>query len=141
MPITNINFDERSPIYEQIITNFCRAIIKGELASSQRIPSIREMAMSLKVNTNTVQRAYLEMERRELIFSKRGTGYFIAEGKNMVQEIKTEMVKSTVLRFLEEMRSLGFDDGQIKSELENFTQSGCAGEAPSLLDYATKEGN
>ena len=127
MPITEIgimSFNERSPIYEQIITRFCRSIIKGELAPSQRVPSIREVAMGLKVNTNTVQRAYLEMERRGLIYSKRGTGYFIAEGENMVQEIKTEMVKDTVLRFLEEMRSLGFDDSQIKSELENFTGEG-----------------
>jgi len=114
-------FDERSPIYEQIVMHFCRALIKGELQPSQRIPSIRELAMQLQVNTNTVQRAYQEMERRQLIFSKRGTGYFITEGENMVQEIKTEMVKDVVSRFLEEMRALGFKDSQIKGEIENFT--------------------
>jgi len=115
-------FDERSPIYEQIVTQFCRALIKGELQPAQRIPSIRELAMQLKVNTNTVQRAYQEMERRQLIFSKRGTGYFITEGKEMVQAIKTEMVKDVVSRFLEEMRALGFDDSQIKGEIENFIE-------------------
>jgi len=125
MPINDFaNFDERSPIYEQIVMQFCRALIKGELVPSQRIPSIRELAIQLQVNTNTVQRAYQEMERRQLIFSKRGTGYFIMEGENMVQEIKVEMVKDVVLRFMEEMRSLGFTDKEIKSELENFTERG-----------------
>ena len=118
--IWHVHFDERSPIYEQIVMQVCRSLIKGELVPSQRIPSIRELAMQLQVNTNTVQRAYQEMERRQLIYSKRGTGYFISEGENMVQEIKTEIVKDVVTRFLEEMRSLGFDDNQIKNELENF---------------------
>ena len=127
MPVTNIwhtQFDERSPIYEQIVMQFCRSLIRGDLEPSQRIPSIREIAMQLKVNTNTVQRAYQEMERRQLIYSKRGTGYFISEGENMVQEIKTEIVKDVVSRFIEEMRSLGFEDNQIKGEVDNFTCKG-----------------
>jgi len=122
------NFDERSPIYEQIVTQFCRSLIKGDLAPADRIPSIRDLALQLQVNTNTVQRAYQEMERRQLIYSRRGTGYFITEGTNMVQEIKTEMLKDIVSRFLEEMRSLGYEDSQIKSELENFmtkTEGSC----------------
>jgi len=118
------HFDERSPIYEQIVTQFCRSLIKGDLTPGQRIPSIRELAMQMQVNTNTVQRAYQEMERRHLIFSKRGTGYFITEGNDMVLEIKTDMVKDTVSRFLEEMRSLGFKDSQIQSEINNYVQGG-----------------
>ena len=118
------HFDERSPIYEQIVMQVCRSLIKGELKPSDRIPSIRELAIALKVNTNTVQRAYQEMERRQLIFSKRGTGYFITEGENMVVEIKTEIVKDVVSRFLEEMRSLGFKDGQIQNEIETYVNGG-----------------
>jgi len=118
------HFDERSPIYEQIVMKFCRSLIKGDLSPGDRIPSIRELAIALKVNTNTVQRAYQEMERRQLIYSKRGTGYFIMEGENMVAEIKTEMVKDVVSRFLEEMRSLGFKDSQIQGEIEAHVKGG-----------------
>jgi len=118
------HFDERSPIYEQIVMQVCRSLIRGELKPSDRIPSIRELAIALKVNTNTVQRAYQEMERRQLIYSKRGTGYFITEGENMVSEIKTEIVKDVVSRFLEEMRSLGFKDSQIQSEIESYVNGG-----------------
>ncbi|MCL1787525.1 MAG: GntR family transcriptional regulator [Defluviitaleaceae bacterium] len=119
---TTIHFDERSPIYEQIVTYFCRALIKGDLQPGLRIPSIRELAMQLQVNTNTVQRAYQEMERRQLIFSKRGTGYFMTEGNNMVQEIKTEMVQDAIARFMEEMRALGFKDSEITGEIESYTK-------------------
>ena len=118
------HFDERSPIYEQIVMQVCRSLIRGELKPSDRIPSIRELAIALKVNTNTVQRAYQEMERRNLIYSKRGTGYFITEGENMVSEIKTEIVKDVVSRFLEEMRSLGFKDNQIQNEIESYVNGG-----------------
>ena len=119
----NEQFNERAPIYEQIINQFCRKVVKGEFNPSQRIPSIRELALELKVNTNTVQRAYQELERRQLIYSKRGTGYFITEGEHMVQEIRTEMVRDATARFLEEMRALGFEDSQIKSELEVFLEA------------------
>jgi len=80
--------------------------------------------MELKVNTNTVQRAYQEMERKQLIYSKRGTGYFIAEGKEMVNEMKIEMVKEAVSIFVEEMRSLGFTDNLIKDKLDSYINEG-----------------
>lgn len=127
MPLSNTwhtQFDERSPIYEQIVLQFCRSLIKGNLTPSQRIPSIRDLAMELKVNTNTVQRAYQEMERKQLIYSKRGTGYFIAEGKEMVNEMKIEMVKEAVSIFVEEMRSLGFTDNLIKDKLDSYINEG-----------------
>jgi len=127
MTHTNIwcaQFDERSPIYEQIVHQFCRSLVKGKLEPSQRVPSIRDLAMELKVNTNTVQRAYQEMERKALIYSKRGTGYFVTEGKDMVNEIKTDMVREAVSQFVEEMHSLGFGDDQIKTELCDYMQKG-----------------
>ena len=119
-----MRFDERYPIYEQIVRQFCRLLVKGELETSQRIPSIRDLAMELNVNTNTVQRAYQEMERKSIIYSKRGTGYFISEGEDMVNEIKMEMIRDALSRFLEEMRSLGFEDDQIKKELDNYMKKG-----------------
>ena len=115
----NTHFDERSPIYEQIIQLFCRSLVKGELKPSQRIPSIRDLAVDLKVNANTVQRAFQEMERMELIYSKRGTGYFITEGEEMIIKIKTSMVKDAVKHFMEEMYALGFTNSQIIEELNN----------------------
>ena len=119
-----VHFDERLPIYEQIVQRFCRGLVSGELHPGQRIPSIRDLALELGVNTNTVQRAYQEMERSELIYSKRGTGYFIVEDEGIVHGIRNEMVARTVAGFLEEMYSLGFEEAAILEELKNQMKGG-----------------
>ncbi|MCL1917370.1 MAG: GntR family transcriptional regulator [Peptococcaceae bacterium] len=113
-----VGFDERYPIYRQIIGHFSRALIKGELGAGDRIPSIREMAMALKVNTNTIQRAYQEMEREELIGSQRGKGYFVMDNEQAVAQVKKNMVNETMSRFLEEMHALGFEDPEILDGLQ-----------------------
>ncbi len=109
----NTEFNERLPIYQQIIDRFCRSVVRGEIKQGERIPSIRDMALVLKVNHNTVQRVYQELERRGLIYSRRGTGYFVAEEENMIMNIQQEMAYDSTRRFLEEMRELGFSDQQI----------------------------
>ena len=119
-----IHFDERLPIYEQIVQRFHRGLVNGELRPAQRIPSIRDLALELGVNTNTVQRAYQEMERGELIYSRRGTGYFIVEDEGVVQEIKNEMVSKATAGFLGEMYSLGFDNTAILDELKKQMKGG-----------------
>lgn len=119
-----IDFDERYPIYRQIIHHFSRSIVRGELCPGDRIPSIRELAVSARVNTNTIQRAYQEMERGGLIYSQRGTGYFVMENEHIVVEVKQAMISETMTRFLEEMRALGFRDGEILSELEKEIHKG-----------------
>ncbi len=113
------DFDERYPIYQQIVNRFTRSLVRQELLSGERVPSIRDVAMALGVNTNTVQRAYQEMERRELIFSQRGTGYFVSQDEKMIERIELEVVRESVVKFLEEMRELGLDDGRILAELKN----------------------
>ena len=111
------DFDERYPIYQQIIHRFSRSLVKGELNPGDRIPSIRELAVDLKVNTNTIQRSYQEMERSNMIYSQRGTGYFVMNDDRLVDTVKDNMVRESPTRFLEEMRALGYDNGQILAEL------------------------
>ncbi len=111
-------FDDKSPIYSQIITLFSRSFARGEIEAGERIPSIRDMALQLRVNANTMQRVYQEMERAGLINSKRGTGYFFTEDRSMMQKISANMAAGAVGRFLEEMRGLGYSDRQIIDELK-----------------------
>lgn len=125
------DFDERIPIYLQIINQFCRSLVKGELHPGDRIPSIRDLALMLKVNTNTIQRAYQEMERKQLIFSQRGTGYFVMKDEKMIQTVKDEMVQNAAAQFLEEMRALGYKDSQILKELEQQMKGGITADETS----------
>jgi len=118
------DFDDRTPIYRQIHTLFSRSFARGLIKTGERIPSIRDMALQLKVNANTMQRVYQEMERDGLINSKRGTGYFFTEDENMVAKVSTQMARESIGRFLEEMRALGFTDKQIIDELLNKIKEG-----------------
>lgn len=118
------NFDARLPIYEQIVDRFCRALVCGRLTPGQRIYSIRELALELGVNTNTAARAYQEMERAGLIYSKRGTGYFIVEDNTVVNTVRDDMVKQAVQGFVREMRALGFGDAAILDELQRQLEGG-----------------
>ena len=124
-------FDARLPIYEQIVQRFRRSLVSGEMCAAQRIPSIRDLALELGVNTNTIQRAYQEMERGGLIYSKRGMGFFIVEDGVVIEAVKREMVDQTMAGFLAEMRSLGFDDTDTLEALKNHMKG--AGERDGTL--------
>lgn len=118
-------FDDRMPIYRQIILQFCRSFVRGEIASGERIPSIREISALLKVNTNTIQRVYQEMEREGLIHSQRGTGYFFTEDKEMIEKTRRELARDSLQRFVSEMRALGCKDSDIQGELSIFIEERC----------------
>jgi len=126
LPVENwqMDFDGRYPIFKQIVVHFSRALVRGELKPGDRIPSIRDLAASLKINVNTIQRAYQEMERDGLIYSQRGTGYFIMENENITETVTKTMTERAVRQFLEEMRELGFSGAQILAELEKHVAKG-----------------
>lgn len=110
---SEFTFNDKSPIYRQIYDNIARAFARGLIEPGERIPSIRDLALQLKVNANTVQRVYQELERDELIVSKRGTGYFFTEDETMATKINNNMAAEVVRNFLNEMHALGFTTEQI----------------------------
>lgn len=67
------------PIYRQIVEQLRLQVARGELAGSSRLPSVRELALELRINPNTVARAYRELERENLVVRQQGRGVFVAE--------------------------------------------------------------
>jgi len=116
------SFDDRSPIYRQIILLFSQAFVRGDIMPGERIPSIREMSAMLKVNTNTMQRVYLEMEKDAMINSKRGTGYFFTEDYQMIEKTRQVLAFGSQRRFMEEMRAIGCADREILKSLKLFIE-------------------
>lgn len=116
--------NDKMPIYRQIILQFSQAFVRGEIQPGDRVPSIREMSVFLKVNTNTIQRVYKEMERDTLINSKRGTGYFFTEDMNMIGKTRRKLTEESMRNFAEEMRALGCTDREILDELTLFLEGG-----------------
>lgn len=89
------------------------SIAKGEIALGDKIPSVRELAQALKINPNTVMRAYQELERDRLTETRRGQGTYITTDMNVVEGIRSRIAEQAIDEFLTKMSSLGFDDGEI----------------------------
>ncbi|MCL2136914.1 MAG: GntR family transcriptional regulator [Coriobacteriia bacterium] len=119
-----LTFDDRYPIYRQIVQQFNRAFVRGDILTGERIPSIRELSNLLKVNANTIQRVYQEMERDELINSRRGTGYFVTEDQDRIDGLRLQLVEESMQRFVEEMRALGNQDEDIIDRLQAYLRGG-----------------
>jgi len=74
-----MEFKAQHAIYLQIADHICEKILKKELAEEERIPSVREFAVSVEVNPNTVVRAYTYLEEKGIIYKQRGIGYFVVK--------------------------------------------------------------
>jgi GntR family transcriptional regulator len=74
-----MEFTENQPIYMQIADVFCENILLQKWAINERIPSVRDVAIQMEVNPNTAMRAFVYLQEKEIIFNKRGIGYFVSE--------------------------------------------------------------
>ena len=103
-----MDFNASQPIYKQIIDDFKKKLIRGELEEGDKIPSQREYAEEVRVNPNTVQRAYREMESMNMVETLRGQGTYISISADRLEEIKMEMAVNLVDYYISEMESLGY---------------------------------
>ncbi|MDL2310870.1 GntR family transcriptional regulator [Peptostreptococcaceae bacterium OttesenSCG-928-C18] len=104
-----MKFNDYQPIYIQIMDYIKYQIIRGELKPNEKVLSVREIASHLKVNPNTVQRSYSELERENIIYAKRGLGNFVTEDDTIVQKLKEEKAKEIFNNFYMEIQKLGFN--------------------------------
>jgi GntR family transcriptional regulator len=112
-------FNDKAPIYLQIINYIKKDIIGGKLNPGEKLPSVRELAAELKVNPNTVSRVYQEIEREGITYTQRGMGTYIKEDVEMVLRIKREMAEETIKEFLENMKRLGFTKEDVVKLVED----------------------
>ena len=79
-----MEFKENQAIYLQIAESLCERILSGKWKAEDRLPSVRELGATLGVNPNTVARTYDYLQQKEIIYNKRGIGYFVAPGAKQV---------------------------------------------------------
>ncbi len=96
------------PIYEQIVRQVEAALARGELKPGAKLPSARALAEVLRVNPNTVIRAFEAMERRGLTETRRGLGTFVREDVD-VPALRKKLLSEAAKRYLAEVRALGLD--------------------------------
>lgn len=108
------NFENDRPIYIQLVEKLKLAIVAGEYPPGERLPSVRDLAIEIKANPNTVQRALVDLEQTGLIYTQRTNGKFVTEDKELVQKIREELAKETFSKFQENMKQLGFGEEEIR---------------------------
>ena len=114
-----LDYQDRRPIYEQITEKFRTLIYQGALPAGSRLPSVRQLAMELSINPNTIQRAYMTLEQEKLIYPVKGKGNFVAETQQIQEKSKEDFRKE----FLELVRR-GINTGMTEEELMTLVQKG-----------------
>ena len=107
--MTFMEFDRRSPVYEQIITYFKERIASGEYQPGSDVPSRRELAILFKINPNTAQRAYKEMEEQGLIYTERNSPSRVTEDRTIIKSLREEMIRTALNDFIAVTKPLGLD--------------------------------
>ncbi len=109
-------FSNDKPIYIQIADRLCDEILSGVYQDDDRIPSVREYAVLLEVNTNTAVKAYEQLAREEVIYNKRGLGYFVTPGakKQILKVRKQEFMKEKLPELFRQMQLLGITLEDVK---------------------------
>ena len=87
-----IDYKDARPIYEQIVDRYIELILKGVLKKDEQMPSVRSLAMDLSINPNTIQKSYIELERRGYIYSVKGRGSFVASSGNLLEQRRTDYI-------------------------------------------------
>ena len=115
-----IDYKDSRPIFEQIVEKYEKLILHGAIESNTQMPSIRNLAMELSLNPNTVQKAYAELERRGYTYTVKGKGVFVNYDPKQKAE-KAEQVLESIQVLVSEAMELGLSQDEIISSM-NFSK-------------------
>ena len=116
------NLSNDRPIYAQIMERIQMQIISGAFKPGDKLPSVRELATEAGVNPNTMQKAFGELERKELIVTIRTSGRMVTEDVQMIDKVKNQFAKEEIKTFLEKMKELGLGTDEIIHLLQNMNE-------------------
>ena len=118
-----LDYRDRRPIYEQIVEKLSELMVCGVLPEDSPLPSVRSLAAELSINPNTVQRAYVELERRGCIYSVKGKGSFVSGTDHLLEAKKLEMINTLRNSFADAV-SLGLTRKELEALLSEAFEGG-----------------
>ena len=117
--LVRLDSTDSNPIYVQIERGIRAAVATGRLPKGAQLPTVRELAVSLRVNANTVARVYSELERNGVVETRRGVGTFVAEVAPVHQpDVNHQALRDFAIRVLEEAAARGFSREEFIAQLE-----------------------
>lgn len=110
-----MDYTEHKPIYLQNVDYMREKILQNEWREEERIPSVREMGIAFGVNPNTVVRSYQQLESEDIIYNKRGLGYFVREGAvaRIKETLRREFISLELPRFRAKAEMLGISKQEL----------------------------
>ncbi|MTH54789.1 GntR family transcriptional regulator [Bacillus mangrovi] len=121
-------FNNRDPVYLQVVRYFKERIATGDLQAGDEVPSRREMAGMLNINPNTAQKAYKEMEDQGLIFTERNVPSKITSDQSFLNNVRNELIMEAVESFIESIRPIQVPVGELLEIIQKrYTETGGRG--------------
>ena len=111
--------DNDRPIYAQLVERIQMQIVSGYYQPGGKLPSVRELASVAAVNPNTMQKAFVELERSGLIITQRTNGRNVTEDTELIENIKQGMAREHMEYFFSKMKELGYTGEEIKALIDN----------------------
>jgi GntR family transcriptional regulator len=115
-------FNNSVPIYLQIVSEIKKQIISGKLIPGERIPSVRELALTYKVNPNTMQKALTELEDMNLIYTERTNGKYVTNDAKLIESLKDEYAITLAKSYFQGMRRIGLGKADSIKYLEGIDE-------------------
>ena len=120
-----IRENDSLPIYEQIVREVKKAIIKKEIMPGDMMPSIRALARELEISVITTKRAYEELEKEQLIYSVAGKGFYVkARNRELLKEDQIRQIEEKMMDAVEQAKEMGVSLRELKKMLEMFYVGG-----------------
>ncbi len=116
--VIKIDYRDPRPIYEQVVDGIEELALRGALPADTQIPSVRQLAMELSINPNTIQRAYGELERRGVIYAAKERGNFISDNMTVLRERRLEEIGAQIGALAAQARTLGADEDRLRGWLQ-----------------------
>ncbi|VWL85223.1 GntR family transcriptional regulator [Oceanivirga miroungae] len=113
-----MEFNNKSPIYIQIVDEIIDDIIKKKYVAGEKMISIRDLAVKYTINQNTAMKCLKELELLGIIENRRGIGYFLTEDSKKISSLKKEKVKTSIKNFIKDMSVAGFTKDEIIELIE-----------------------
>ncbi|MGN0142401.1 MAG: GntR family transcriptional regulator [Roseburia sp.] len=118
-----LNYRDSKPIYEQIKSGLRKLVITNSLSANEKLPSVRELAASLAINPNTIQKAYRELESEGYIYTVAGKGTFVAEREDIFETRQNELLEEFD-EVVQELLFLSVQKSRLLERVENMAEGG-----------------
>ena len=115
----NKKFDNERPIYIQLVELLEICIVSGKIMPGEKLLSVRDLALTYKVNPNTIQKSLAELEDLKLIYTERTNGKYVTKDSNLIKRYKEKYAKGRANKYFNDMSELGFNSKEALEYLKS----------------------